>query len=631
MLDSWALAAPIEQRKLSDEHLAYLTKDSGISPDVVAERGYYTLDERMVAMLVQLEVHYPTILKATGWLGIPIIRPDGVKHGEVIRLFGSDAPTKYVWPTGTRQAVDVHPRTMQYRTDRSVPVIITEGIKKADAIVTACEREGIPALVLAVNGCWGWRSRIDGGSIAIQDFHDISWDDRKVYVVSDSDYRSNNDVAAGWNACATYLSSKTGEHRTFLVVVPPAGLEKVGADDFLAGGGTLADLLGLAQTPKQAVLDMDLDRPPLLVKSAREVIRSAGQDIPHLVTPIVPERSILVIAGHSGTYKTWHALSMALDGAFGLDWLGHPTLKAKEGFFRTLYVNKEMGDIMLGQRLKTMARNPRYMQHPDYETVIDERIFVTDEAELALNEEKHRDRLEAAIVNHEVQLVVLDSMSMSWHGEENNAAEVGEFMSQLRGIIERTGVVVGIVHHLVKSPQKNVPLKFAVRGSGQIIQQADAVLVLDRKEETAQSDIDDREIEVLHAKSRTSLELPTFISRFTSNDGMYHSLSYVANAADFKAKAVISSGGDPAKLSSWIMEEMLTMPSMGPEGSGLRQTALIKLLRQAWPEDSEPPSDYVIRSRLSKMTEEGTLTVLESDRKNGNLMRLPTLEGTDEQ
>jgi len=615
------------QPVLLDEHLAYLRDESGISEDVIRERGYHSLDARMVTQLVQLETHYPTVLQAEGWLAIPIIRPDGVVHGEVLRLFGGTPKSKYVWPAGVRQAVDVHPWSRPYLLDRDVPIIITEGIKKADAIVAACARENLRAVVLAVNGCWGWRSRVDGGSIAIQDFHDIPWDDRKVYIVSDSDYRTNNDVAAGWQGCATYLSSKTGEHRTFVVVVPPSGLEKQGADDYLVGGGTLTDLLALAQTPRQAILDMDLDRAPLVVKTAREVIAAAGDTIPHLLTPLLPERSIVVIAGHSGTYKTWHALSLALDGAFGLDWLGHPNLKATEHPFRTLYVNKEMGDIMLGQRLKTLSRNPRNASHPDYETVINERIFVIDEAELSLNEEKHRDRLEAAILNHKIQFVVLDSMSMAWHGEENNAAEVGAFMAQLRGIIERTGVVVGIIHHLVKSPQKNVPLKFAVRGSGQIIQQADSVIVLDRKDEDAKSDIEDREIEILHAKSRTSLEMPTFISRFSNNDGMFHSISYLAQANEHKAAAAIASHGDAAKVEAWMTEEMIAMPAMGPEGSGLRQKALIALLRQAWPSGDESlPSESRLRTLLMQMMEAGRLHLLEEDRRHGPLYRLPIPE-----
>ena len=90
----------------------------------------------------------------------------------------------------------------------------------------------------------------------------------------------------------------------------------------------------------------------------------------------------MLMAGHSGTFKTWAMLSLALDGAFGLPWLDHPKFGTPHGPFTTLYINKEMSGIILGQRLKLLARNQRYNLIPDWERIIEERVLFADEAAL---------------------------------------------------------------------------------------------------------------------------------------------------------------------------------------------------------------------------------------------------------
>ena len=266
MASPWEDAAPVAARTLLPEHERTLTDESHISPDIVRERGYYSLNSKMVRSLIQLEIINAIALSGDSWMGIPVVRPDGLVHAELLRVFGPDAKVKYVWPTGVRNAVDVNPACLRDLQDPTIPIILTEGIKKADAILTAARAEGFACAVLAVNGCWGWKSSTEGGSIASRDFQDIPLSDRRIYVVSDSDFRTNDQVRAGWSSCAQYLSSKTGEHRTFLVVVPPNGLDKQGADDYLARGLTLFSLLAYASTPAHALLDfiglLQLGEPP---------------------------------------------------------------------------------------------------------------------------------------------------------------------------------------------------------------------------------------------------------------------------------------------------------------------------------------------------------------------------------
>jgi hypothetical protein len=626
----WETAAPLASRTLSDEHRRVLRDESGISDEIIDERGYHTLDKAAVTILVALEVVHPLALEAEGWLAIPTFRPDGQKHGEVLRLFGNKGKAKYLFPTGERNAFDIHPGYTAYTLDASIPILMTEGIKKADALLTAAERENFECVVVAVNGCYGWHSTVEGSPVASPDFLDIAWKERRVYVISDSDYRTNDNVRKGWSECATYLAGKTGPHRTQLVVVPPHGLDKQGADDWLVSGHSLADLLELAQTPQHARLDTDTaTKLPLPIKSGMALIREAGERIPHIYEPLVPERAVMLAAGHSGTYKTWHALSLVLDAAFGFPWLGHPDLFMRGDPVHSIYVNKEMSGAILGHRLKSMAHSGRYADVPGYEDIIDQRIHFADEAALDLNVESQRDRLEDAIMQVGAQLVVLDSLSMSWHGEENSSTEVGALYTHLRGITERTGVTWFIVHHLTKPQgrQRKDHMQFQVRGSGQLFQQADAVIMLSHHV-TDTSLEDERLLAVYHTKGRTAVEMPAFVVRFSTNDGMFVSLSYSAKLIEAKAMEYSRSHGDPTKLSSWMIEAMFSMPAMRATGPGLRFKQLVALLVAGWTEEGSPPSEATIRRQILTMAENNEIQIVETNKRLGNLYRL--VESDDE-
>jgi hypothetical protein len=621
--DAWETAAPQASRSLSTEHRDYLRNESGLTDEIIDTRGYYTLSRASVQALVSLEVVHPYVQQAEAWLGIPIFRPDSTKHGEIVRVFGGTAKSKYVWPTGSRAAFDVHPAGWPYILDRDTPILVTEGVKKADALLAAARAASFPCLVVALNGCWGWRSKIEGASVGCPDILDIAWEERRVYVISDSDFRTNDDVRRGWTECALYLASKTGSGRCSLVVVPPSGTEKQGADDYLVAGNSLDALLSLAQSPKFASTEVDRERPPISVKSGMALIREAGDRIPHIYEPMIPERAVMLMTGHSGTYKTWHGLSLILDAAFGFPWLDHPGLKMRGTPVKSLYVNKEMSGSILGQRLKAMARASRYKDVPDYETVIDERVHFVDETALDLNSLAHRERLEEAVLQCGATLVILDSLSMCWHGDENSSTEVGALYDQLRGITERTGVTWVILHHLLK-PQggrKKEHAQFEIRGSGQLYQQADAVIML-RHYITDKAEDDVKQLGIYHIKARTSEEMPSFIARFSANDGLYVTLTYSSAIVEAKAAAYAASAGDPAKLADWIETSVGGMPAMLPSGPGLRFKQLHALLKASWSAGGSAPSEQSIRRQLKDMVDAGELVCLERSSKHGDLYRL---------
>lgn len=639
MPDIWETAAPLARRRLKDEHRAYLTEGSGISEDVIDARGYYSPGRDSILKLIETGYLNKSVSKATDFLGIPVFRPDGKKHCEIFRLWGEKVPAdmKYAWPSKTRNALDVHPGMQSLVLEPEFPLILTEGVKKADAILSAAIREGFDCLVVAANGCWGWRAKVNGGSVVVPDFQDIVLTGRRIWVVSDSDFRSNSGVRKGWSEATTYLGGKIGadseknlQHRSLLVIVPQPGIEKNGADDFLVAGGTLSSLLALGASPQYVLEDAGMeDRRPLLGTNGFDLISTALDEVPHLLAPVLPENGIVVVAGHSATFKTWHGLSLALDGAFGLPWLDHPELSIRATGFSTLYVNKEMGQAMLGSRLKKLASNPRYRNIPGGDDTLRQRLstLLESEADFDLASESHRSRLEEYILLHEVDLVVLDSLSMCWSGDENSNSEVGVFYSQLRGVISRVHCTFVILHHTLKpgGSSKSNHIMFNVRGAGQIVQQADTAIVFTPLE-TEQQAPGVSEVVVSYAKTRTTKEPPSFVSAFKDHDGVYFDTSYVGLYREITAQSYVGSRRDPRKLTEWVGAMMLEMPALQHTASGIRAGQLISLLRTSWPAGTgEAPSESAIKRSITQMLEDSSLEVIDTNKRLGDLYKLPEI------
>lgn len=629
--DAWEQIAPLDKRELREDHEAVLVEESGISEEIVAGRGYYSPTRLQVKAFIDAGLYVKGALQAKSWIGMPMFRPDGVKHGEVLRLMGGTGKMKYTFPIGRRNCLDIHPDKIADVLDPSVPLIFTEGVKKADSLLSAAIAEGTRYVTVGVNGVQGWKAKTDGGgSIALPDFMDIPLAGRKVYVISDSDYRTNNQVRRGWSDCATYLSSKTGEGKSLLVVVPPAGVDKQGADDYLAGGGTLADLLGYASTPDQALRDAPLDAVvPLEVRSGLTILHSALDKIPHIITPMLPEQAIMVMAGQSGSLKTWHALALILDGAFGKRWIDHPDMQQDETPWKSIYINKEMGGAVFSNRLAGLARNPRYRDVPNWEKFMDANIFSPEKlASFDLISPNSREALEMVIQEQGIKVVILDSLSMCWSGDEDSNSQVGLLYSQLREITERTRASWVIIHHTLKpsGTRKKDPLMFSIRGAGQIVQQSDTAILLSPSTEQS-TDPSSSEVTVAFVKTRTDKEPPTFLSRLEDHDGLYMSLTYVDTVSVARAGQYAASRGDHRKLQLWVMAELPSMPALRPSGPGMRMPQLLPLLRMQWPaEDKSPPSEASLRRAVLELHAAGQLEMLEENKRLGDSFRLSDVE-----
>jgi hypothetical protein len=228
-------------------------KDSGISWDVALLRGYRSIDKKAAAKRLgfsERQANVPAIALpiysvATGQIVNYQIRPDtppiDPKTGKM---------RKYETPLHSRVCIDVHPGIFLSRALRDISILlfITEGIFKADAAIS----KGLCCLALL--GVWNWRGTNEyGGKTVLPDWEFISLQDRKVYVVSDSDIMEKESVYDALVRIAAFL--KVRGANVFPIYLPPGeGGSKTGLDDFFVarpnktGEFAVQDLLEYATT-----------------------------------------------------------------------------------------------------------------------------------------------------------------------------------------------------------------------------------------------------------------------------------------------------------------------------------------------------------------------------------------------
>jgi hypothetical protein len=167
---------------LSETHKRMLVDESGVNPDTIEARGYRTIERK--AELKRLgfsdaQCNVPGLL-------LPIWSPSGEKVSHQFRPDEPRAkngkPVKYETPPGSHMSLDVHPSVRKRLGDPSTPLWVTEGLKKGDALAS----RGLCAITLL--GVWNWRgTNGKGGKVALPEWEYVALNDRRIYIVFDSD------------------------------------------------------------------------------------------------------------------------------------------------------------------------------------------------------------------------------------------------------------------------------------------------------------------------------------------------------------------------------------------------------------------------------------------------------------
>lgn len=155
-----------------------------------------------------------------------------------------------------------------------------------------------------------------------------------------------------------------------------------------------------------------------------------------IVDGVLPSKSLSLIYGKSGSWKTFFALDLALSVASGIDFLGKKTRQASVAFYYlegTWTARERVGawqkahDI---QRVRGFGFFPR-------------RMDITDKEE--------RKRLIARLqaVPDSPRLIIFDTLSALMAGDrnENDTQDMQRFVGALREIRDALGATVLVVHH----------------------------------------------------------------------------------------------------------------------------------------------------------------------------------------
>ncbi len=217
-------------------HRKLLEEESAIDPEVIAERGYFSVQKKARLQ----ELGFGRTLQKVPALAIPYYNSRGeiatyqMRPDEPVVINGE--PRKYLFPPKSQTVIDVHPRIRERLKDPAVPLYFTEGIRKGDSAIS----QGLCCVVLA--GVWNWRGKnASGGKVALPDFESIPLNGRDAIIAFDSDAATNPAIAYSMQRLAAFLKRRDAKVQ-YLYLPAAADGSKVGLDDFFAAGGTVDDL-----------------------------------------------------------------------------------------------------------------------------------------------------------------------------------------------------------------------------------------------------------------------------------------------------------------------------------------------------------------------------------------------------
>jgi hypothetical protein len=239
--------AASQEQHLAAHHQTMLHKESGIADEIITARGYFTATTKSQVMelgFARSQALVPALMlpvrNVTGEVALYQARPDRprIKDGKAV---------KYETPAGATMALDVPPTVRHLIADPGIPLWITEGVKKGDALAS----RGCCAMALL--GVWNWRgSNEHGGKLALPDWESVALNHRQTYIVFDSDVMTKPEVHQALARLKAFLEQRQAKV-ALIYLSPGAGGAKQGVDDFFVAGHTLEELVGFATSELRQV------------------------------------------------------------------------------------------------------------------------------------------------------------------------------------------------------------------------------------------------------------------------------------------------------------------------------------------------------------------------------------------
>jgi KaiC/GvpD/RAD55 family RecA-like ATPase len=189
----------------------------------------------------------------------------------------------------------------------------------------------------------------------------------------------------------------------------------------------------MTPNPTEAYAGSEAASEPLPLLTLAE-LREHSKSVNWLVKHVIPEESIGVLFGGSGTFKSFIAIDLALHVAHGLQWLGK---KTKRG---TVLIIAAEGGAGLWRRVVAWHRANRLKWS-------DAAVYVLPVG-LDLMTDAARVQEAASALGIKPDLVIVDTLSQTFGGEENSAGDMAQYLREL-GLWFRQSwaAAVLVVHH----------------------------------------------------------------------------------------------------------------------------------------------------------------------------------------
>jgi hypothetical protein len=405
-----------------------LLEESGIESRVVLDRGYRTV--RTKAELKHLG--FSGQQQRAPALVIPMYSPTGelVSHQikpDCPRTDAEGKKIKYETPTNSPVRLDVHPSQTERIKDPTVPLWVTEGVKKGDCLVSHGQ------CAVSLQGVWSWQK--DGAALA--EWEDFRLHRRLVYVVFDSDVIIKSGVQSALRRLVCFLRLRGAVVKVVYLPDKQNG-GKQGVDDYLATGGTIQELMAYAED--------DLRDTPGEVGTLLSEVEP--EQVEWLWDGRIPLGKLTILDGDPGLGKSVITMDLAarvttgrgfpngdvsaLDGVGGVG--GVVILSAEDGIADTI---RPRLDAAGADTTKIVAMS----------TVPD-----SDGNERTMSIPEDIVAVEKAIRRVDAKLVIVDPLMAFLSGKANYDQDVRKTLTPLARMAERTGAAVLVVRHLNKNP-----------------------------------------------------------------------------------------------------------------------------------------------------------------------------------
>jgi hypothetical protein len=402
---------------------------SAIRSDVIADRGYASITVRPVLLKYGFageQLIVPTLLipvhSIHGGIALYQHRPD------TPRLSRDGKAIKYETLAGARMALDVQPRIRPLDGDPKTPLWITEGIKKADAAISA----GLCCIGLL--GVWNWRgANALGGKTALPDWECVALNGREVVICFDSDVMVKTSVQEALARLSEFLASR-GAKVKYAYLPDGEGGAKVGLDDYIAEGKSVDDLKSLVTNQIRSASS------PAHLKPLRERVIDLADvppppaELPLLFGPYLVEGATHWLTGATGIGKSTIGFNIVTALVEGTELWGIPCKPR-----RVLYVDLESGDIGRSLKLKRLYQDRARPRERLY--FIGDGINLPDELPSLLS----------IVADNGIDLVVLDTARRCFRvKDENDNAEVYARVVPVLDALKAAGVASLVFGHPAK-------------------------------------------------------------------------------------------------------------------------------------------------------------------------------------